>query len=156
MDLPQRGRLLHEIPAWVPDGSLFLITINCAVRGQNQLAHAGVGDAVLAAGAFNHERHVWFCRVMLLMPDHLHAILASGREPGMKAVVANWKRFLAAKHDIQWQRDFFDHRLRDHHEETEKLDYILRNPMRRGLVDRVEDWPWVSRPNDRLPPSFGW
>ena len=45
------------------------------------------GDAVLAAARFNHEKLAWFCRLMLLMPDHLHAILAFPREPGVKRVV---------------------------------------------------------------------
>ena len=26
----------------------------------------------------------------------------------------------------------------------EKLRYIHRNPVRRGLVDKPEDWPWSS------------
>ncbi|MCP5518056.1 MAG: hypothetical protein H7A45_12460 [Verrucomicrobiales bacterium] len=152
MDLPQRERLPHDIPAWVTDGSPFFITISCVPRGLNQLARPGVGDAVLAAAAFNHERRIWSCRIMVLMPDHLHAILACGREPGMKTIMKNWKKFLAVKHGIEWQRDFFDHRLRDHHAETEKLDYILRNPLRRGLVECVEDWPWVYRPKHCPPP----
>ncbi len=89
---------------------------------------------------------------MLLMPDHLHAVIAFPREPGMKEAITNWKRFLARKEKIVWQRDFFDHRLRDHHEETEKISYVLNNPIRRKLCERVEDWPRVYRPNDRLPP----
>jgi len=155
MNLPRRGRLPHDVPVWVPDGSLFFITINCQPRGRNQLARAGVGDAVLAAAAFNHTSLAWFCRILLLMPDHLHAILGFAREPGMKTVVKNWKKFLAGQQGIEWQRDFFDHRLRDHHEATEKLDYILKSPVRRGLVERAEDWPWVYRPKDRPPPRLG-
>jgi putative transposase len=31
--------------------------------------------------------------------------------------------------------------VRDTHE---KLRYIHRNPVRRGLVARAEDWPWSS------------
>lgn len=84
---------------------------------------------------------------MLLMPDHLHAIIAFPREPGMKETITNWKRFLARSQKIKWQRDFFDHRLRDHHEETEKISYILMNPVRRGLCSQPEDWPWIFRPD---------
>ena len=92
---------------------------------------------------------------MLLMPDHLHAIIAFPRESGMRKAVANWKHFLAAHQKIDWQRDFFDHRLRDDHEEQEKTSYILMNPVRRGLCERAEDWPWVYRPKDRPPPRLG-
>jgi hypothetical protein len=83
------------------------------------------------------------------MPDHLHGIIAFPREPGMKATMTRWKHFLASHQKIEWQRDFFDHRLRDHHELEEKASYILLNPVRWGLSERAEDWPWVYRPKDR-------
>ena len=44
---------------------------------------------------------------------------------------------------MDWQCDFFDHRLRDHHEVEEKTSYILMNPVRKGLCERAEDWRWV-------------
>ena len=50
------------------------------------------------------------------MPDHLHGVIAFPREPGMKTTIEQWKRYLSRNHKIDWQRDFFDHRLRDHHE----------------------------------------
>ena len=65
-----------------------------------------------------------------------------------------WKKFVAGKHSIAWQRDFFDHRLRDHHELKEKTSYILMNPVRKGLCQQPEDWVWVYRPNDRPPPQW--
>ena len=155
MSLPQRRRPPHEPPSWVAEGSFFFLTINCAQRDSNQICRAGVGDAVLAAAAHNHGKLAWHCRLMLLMPDHLHAIVAFPQEPGMRKTVTNWKRFLATHEKIDWQRDFFDHRLRDQHEEQEKISYILHNPVRRGLCERPGDWPWIYRPQDRLPPVLG-
>ena len=89
---------------------------------------------------------------MVLMPDHLHGIIAFPREPGMKTTVNDWKKYLARNHGVEWQRDFFDHRLRNHHELDEKTSYALMNPVRWGLCERMEDWPWIYRPKDRLPP----
>src|SRR4030095_15069941 len=106
MDLPKRARLPHEIPSWVSEGSFFFITLHCEARGTNQLCRAGVGDALFAAPAHNHDTFAWHCRLMLLMPDHLHAIIAFPREPGMKKTVANWKHFLATHQKVEWQRDF--------------------------------------------------
>jgi putative transposase len=118
-------KLPRAIPQWVTDGSWFFITINCLLRGKNQPCRAGTGDGVLAAVKFNHERFACHCRLCLLMPDHLHAIIAFPREPGMGTTVKNWKKFVAGKHGVDWQRDFFDQRLRDHHELDEKASYIL-------------------------------
>jgi len=154
MDLPVRKRLPHQVPQWASEGSYFLITINCHERGRNQLCQAGLGEAVLRAAAFYHERWQWHCRLLLLMPDHLHGILAFPREPGLKTTVSNWKKYLAREHGVAWQRDFFDHRLREQHELGEKTCYVRMNPVRWGLCERAEDWPWVYQPNDRLPASW--
>ena len=88
------------------------------------------------------------CRIIL------HGILTFPRKLGMKAVVSNWKKFAATKHGVKWQRDFFDHRLRNDQELQEKTSYILMNPVRKGLCKRAEDWVWVYRPSDRLPPQW--
>jgi len=155
MDLPVRKKIPHAVPQWVTEGSRFFITINCAARGPNQLARAGVGDVVLAAMKHNHEKLLWHCHLCLLMPDHLHAILSFPHEPGMQTLVKNWKKYVAREHGVSWQRDFFDHRLRNHHELEEKAAYILMNPVRKGLCERAGDWAWVYRPQDRQPPAPG-
>ena len=147
MDLPVRKRLPHTTPQWVAEGSWFFITINCESRETNQLCKPDPGHTILAAAAHYHEKLTWHCRLMLLMPDHLHAVIIFPREPGMKTTVSNWKRFLTAKHGVKWQRDFFDHRLRDEHQLREKMDYVLMNPVRKSLCKRPEDWPWSYRPD---------
>jgi putative transposase len=153
MGLPIRSRLPHTAPQWVASGSWYFITINCAPPGKNQLCRAEVGDAVISTLAHNHRKFAWHCRVALLMPDHLHAIIAFPPEPGMATVIKNWKHFNATHFRVEWQRDFFDHRLRNDQEEQEKTSYILMNPLRKGLCERAEDWRWVYRPSDRPPPS---
>ena len=107
MDLPVREKLPHTIPQWVSDGSWFFITINCVPPRKNQLCRAGIGDAVLAAMKFNHQKFIWHCRLCLLMPDHLHGIIAFPREPGMATTVKNWKKSVAGKHGVDWQTGFF-------------------------------------------------
>ena len=155
MELPIRGKLPHAIPQWVPEGSWFFITLKCMPRGKNQLCRAGTGDAVLAAMKYNHDKLIWHCRLCLLMPDHLHAILAFPTAPGLATVIKHWKKYVALKHGVDWQRDFFDHRLRDHHELEKRMSYILMNPVRKGLCERAEDWIWVYHQSDRPPPLTG-
>ncbi len=42
-----------------------------------------------------------------------------------------------------WQKESFDHVLRGDGSFQEKLEYIRQNPVRRGLVARPEDYPWL-------------
>jgi putative transposase len=81
------------------------------------------------------------------MPDHLHTLVSFPSDKDMTAVISQWKEFLAKKLDIHWQRDFFDHRLRSDESLRDKADYILQNPVRRGLVARAEDRSYVWMPD---------
>jgi mono/diheme cytochrome c family protein len=58
----------------------------------------------------------------------------------MKQIIADWKRFLATRLNIEWQRDFFDHRLRKDESYREKADYIRANPVRARLVTKPPEW----------------
>ncbi|MGI8602555.1 MAG: transposase [Verrucomicrobiales bacterium] len=142
-DDPVRRMLPHAVPSWVPDASLFFITICCLPRGENQLCQSSCAVSVLDLARFYHESNRWFCPLCVLMPDHLHAVAAFSREPGMEETIANLKRYLARIVGIVWQRDFFDHRLRSLAEQNEKIDYIRRNPVRQGLCQIPEEWPWI-------------
>jgi hypothetical protein len=42
-----------------------------------------------------------------------------------------------------WQAESFDHVLRSSESLDEKIGYVLENPVRKGLVDRWEDYPWT-------------
>jgi putative transposase len=141
-----RKHLPHDVPSSVPAGALFFITIHCAARGAEQLTLATTAERLLNAAAYYHERGRWFVRLFLLMPDHVHGLLAFPPAESMRAVVADWKRFTARTAGVQWQRDFFDHRIRAGENWQIKGDYIRANPVRKGLAAHVEDWPWVYAP----------
>ena len=64
-----------------------------------------------------------------------HFLASFSIDMKMTNVVARWKRFTSKHAKINWQRDFFDHRLRGDESWREKSDYILREPCS-GWVDR--------------------
>jgi putative transposase len=80
------------------------------------------------------------------MPDHVHFLASFPPDGRMEDVVARWKRYTSTHAKIRWQRDFFDHRLRSDESFGEKADYILENPVRAGLIDHFEKWPFVLLP----------
>jgi REP-associated tyrosine transposase len=43
-----------------------------------------------------------------------------------------------------WQPRFYDFNVWSEHKRIEKLRYIHRNPVKRGLVESPERWPWSS------------
>ena len=60
--------------------------------------------------------------------------------------MSKWKEWTAKTLAIRWQRDFFEHRIRRDENLREKADYIVLNPVRVGLVDKPENWPFVFVP----------
>ena len=43
-----------------------------------------------------------------------------------------------------WQTRFYDYNVWTPHKRVEKIRYIHRNPVRRGLVESPEQWRWSS------------
>lgn len=147
MDTIGRKQLPHDPPLSIGTGDhVYFVTICAKERNEKPLLRSGVPERLLEAAKFRHEQNIWRIRIFLIMPDHVHALLYIPPEGSLRRPLAAWKRWTATKGGFAWQRDFFDHRLRAEESEREKADYILRNPVRAGLVDRPEDWPhwWIS------------
>ena len=43
-----------------------------------------------------------------------------------------------------WQKRYYDFNVRNHEQFVEKIHYIHQNPVKAGLCNRPEDWPWSS------------
>jgi REP element-mobilizing transposase RayT len=97
------------------------------------------------------EKHGFFLRAWVLLPDHWHAILYPPYPLTISRVmesikVGATKRINGSRGEVGllFQPRFFDRALRTVREYHEKVEYINLNPVKAGLVDRPEDWPWSS------------
>ncbi len=53
------------------------------------------------------------------------------------------KRITLAKRETPvWQKQFFDHLVRSEESRSEKWEYVRMNPIRAGMVEDLEDWPY--------------
>jgi putative transposase len=146
--LPKRKMLPHDLPSWAhPETVIFFITVCCTPRGENQLCKAEVATGIFESVSFRQSRGDWWVQLLLLMPDHLHMLVSFPSDKDMPTVVSQWKEFVAKNLSIRWQQNFFDHRLRTDESLRDKADYILNNPVRRGLIARAEDWSYVWMPD---------
>jgi REP element-mobilizing transposase RayT len=77
--------------------------------------------------------------VYVIMPDHLHIILRGETDDAdLYACVVQVKRsFSYALGRRIWQKDFFDHLIRDRNDLAQQIMYVLFNPVRAGLV---QEW----------------
>jgi REP element-mobilizing transposase RayT len=148
-------RLHHSVPPWVERGALFHIRIRLDARIQQRpLIDPSLGGTVLNSAVFYEQSMQWHITLLLLMPDHLHAVLSFAPDKSMSEVVRNWKRFHSRTNDVKWQDGYFDHRLRlDERGDqlSEKLNYIRQNPVAAGLCERAGDWRWIIDPISEKP-----
>jgi len=83
-----------------------------------------------------------------VMPDHVHFLLSASRTRGIIEFVREIKSRstkLAWQHGCQgiiWQRSFYDHFLRRDEDCMLVAEYIIDNPVRKGIVERWEDYPF--------------
>lgn len=139
-------KLHHRIPAWVADGARFHIRIRLAEGFCARLTDPAVALHLMDSFGFYHQQKRWYVWLVVLMPDHLHAIISFPREVGMSRTIGEWKKYHAQALKLSWQNNYFDHRLRSPDEFVEKAHYLRMNPVRAGLCAQPEDWPWITEP----------
>ena len=142
-ELPKRIKLPHAIPAWVRQGAQHFITINCQARHINCLCRDDVAAQLLISAHHYEEIGRWYLWLMVVMPDHVHLIATFDLNRGVRSIVKTWKGYQKKRLRIEWQEDYFEHRLRNVDEFIEKSHYIRMNPVRKGLVALPEEWPYI-------------
>jgi putative transposase len=83
-----------------------------------------------------------------VMPEHVHLLLSEPQHgtlaDALKSLKQGVSRRLIAEAEHFWQKRYYDFNIRNHAQFVEKLRYIHRNPVKRGLCERAEDWEWSS------------
>ncbi len=51
-------------------------------------------------------------------------------------------------HAPHWQKGFFDHVVRSEDSYEGSWQYVRENPVRKGLVEKAEDWPYQGELNE--------
>jgi REP element-mobilizing transposase RayT len=91
------------------------------------------------------------------MPDHFHALIWPPFPLTISKVLQDFKSVssrkinrLRKRRGSLWQHQFWDRFVRHRKEFAERLDYMHYNPVRKGLVDKPEQWRWSSYNNFSL------
>ncbi|HEY0488373.1 MAG TPA: transposase [Telluria sp.] len=91
----------------------------------------------------------------VVLPDHAHAIWTL--PPDDHDCAARWRAIKIAfskalrksgagngDERAVWARHFQAHQVADDAEYCRLIDYVHRNPLRHGMCQQVQDWPWSS------------
>ena len=127
----------RHLPHWFMEGAVYFITfrtITSKLSVEEQtliLKHITDGD-----------RKYYNLVAIVVMPDHVHLILQPLSKynlsrimkgiKGVTAILINKNR--KSKGSI-WQAESFDRIIRNQEELSEKLNYMINNPVKKGLGD---------------------
>ena len=141
---------------------LHFITGSC-YRRQPELGTAYRRDLFLKVLEQTRQRYQFVVYGYVVMPEHFHLLLSEPEHRDlsvvMKVVKERFTRVLNRKRakssPLQaslwtverrpvWQKRFYDFNVWSRRKHVEKLRYMHRNPVKRGLVARPEQWRWSS------------
>ena len=97
---------------------------------------------------WHDQATAWLVSDYVLMPAHLHLFCAPR---DLKFTIERWVSFWKdrfAKAGLElgaFQVGGFHHRLREDESYAEKWQYVMENPVRKGLVERHQDWPFYGK-----------
>ena len=85
----------------------------------------------------------------VVMPEHVHLLVGEPDKRGLARAIQSLKQSVARKLALRaadpfWQARYYDFKVWSERKFVEKLRYIHRNPLTRGLVTQPEDWRWSS------------
>jgi REP-associated tyrosine transposase len=93
----------------------------------------------------------------VVMPEHVHLLVSEPERHPLATAIKAIKQSVARRQvktgEHFWQGRYYDFNVGTPQKKVEKLKYIHRNPVHRGLVAQPEDWPWSSyrtTPRERL------
>ena len=137
-----------RIPVWIESDQavVYFVTV-CEANRREIWDNSEFFEALKLAIEKLEERELWFVYAVVVMPDHLH-LLASpmqdrDQEVGdLSGALKRWTNGAASDGKWEWQSGCFDRLLRREENTDEKWEYMRENPVRAGLVERWEEWPW--------------
>ena len=139
MAIPHRG--------WTSNSTYF-VTASCWEK-QSLMQSDRMAQLLIDVLCHYREQKKYLLHEFVVMPNHFHLLVTPGEtlERAMQLVKGGFsfraKREIGISGEI-WQTSFVDRRVRDMGEYGKIRIYIHQNPVRAGLAERAEDYPYGS------------
>jgi REP element-mobilizing transposase RayT len=147
----------RNLPHWQLSNSTYFITF----RLKSGIINDDEKGIVLDIIKHFHTIRYWVTAIVV-MPDHIHLMLKpvvseSKAEFSLSKILQGIKGFSAREINKArgskgslWQEESFDRIVRDHDEYLEKWNYIRNNPVKTGLCQSPEGYPFLWEPGEPI------
>jgi putative transposase len=92
------------------------------------------------------RRYVFHVFGYVIMPEHVHMLVSEPGRGKLDRAIQALKTSVSKQSDQRpfWLVRYYDFNVHSEEKRVEKLKYMHRNPVTRGLVARPQDWKWSS------------
>ncbi len=126
-------------------GDLHFITFSCSGRRPFL-------STPTARNVFEHSleamrvRYQFIVLGYVVMPEHVHLLVSEPEKTSLSKAIQALKLSVAVQRNERpfWQARYYDFNVFTDCKRVEKLKYMHRNPVARGLVEMPEQWAWSS------------
>ena len=82
----------------------------------------------------------------VIMPEHVHLLVSEPKQALLSKAIQALKLSMSVQREERpfWLPRYYDFNVGTELKRVEKLRYMHRNPVKRGLVKKPEDWAWSS------------
>ena len=152
---PQRQtKRLRKGRVSVP-GARYFVTF-CSQYRRAGLTAPAIEAGLVAVWRQQHQNEEIALQCATVMPDHVHILFTLGHTLSLSQIIRKFKsqsKRLLGGASMQWQANFFEHRLRPEVTLEPFARYIFLNPYRQGLLPLDAEWSgWVL--SRRYHPEF--
>ena len=150
--MDEQLKITHRhLPHWTLPGSIYFVTF-CKLTKEPFLDRE---RGIILAHCLHDHRKRLEMHAAVVMPELVHLLLTPWVDAAgwpleisrilkmIKGTSARSVNELRNSGGPVWQDESFDHVLRSNENLHEKVEYIRQNPVRRRLVQRPEDYPWL-------------
>jgi len=146
----------RHLPHWTLNGATYFITFN-TLKGDLSIECQKLTLDVIKEG--NHKFYTLIA--CIVMPNHVHIILTPNEGctltrimKGMKGKSARAINTLSASSGSIWQDESYDRIIRNRRELLNKINYIINNPVKKGLTDDPMNYHGLFLNNDIVGQTF--
>lgn len=113
--------------------------------------------------AQSKKRFEYTIDAIVVLPDHIHMVITPKKAIEYPKIVGAIKAYFSRNYHAEedevleqsssrhkkrykaiWQKKYYEHTIRDEKDWYETMEYMQYNPVKHGLVERVEDWEFSS------------
>jgi putative transposase len=126
-------------------GDLHFVTFSCSGR-RPFLATPSARNIFEQSLETMRIRYRFVILGYVVMPEHVHLLVSEPESMALSKAIQALKLSVAVQQKERpfWQARYYDFNVFTDRKRVEKLKYMHRNPVARGLVAKPDAWPWSS------------